>query len=244
MGKYVILSDIHANLSALESVCDDFTNRYDVEGIFVLGDIVNYGMRPNDVIRFLKSYNEKIIVNLFGNHEKAFFDGDISRFSTERGKRLLSYTKSILTEESASYISSEMIADGMCEINIDGKKILAVHGCITNIFWGKMNETEMRQDIYAKYDFVLSGHSHIPHLIEKYYYAESLKYRNRKRTIFINPGSVGQPRNHNPKAQYVVIDFLNEEIHFNSVGYDIALEQALYPDYLDKFYSERLNNGI
>ena len=71
------------------------------------------------------------------------------------------------------------------------------------------------------------------------------EYRNKKRTIFLNPGSVGQPRNHNPRAQYLFVDTEKEIFHFNSVEYDVEYEQSLYEGAnIDNFYKIRLKNGI
>lgn len=242
--RLVILSDIHGNLSALRKVIEDFREKYEPQGLFILGDIINYGMRPNEVIAELQKINIPVIANIYGNHEKALFDGDTSHFSTERGKRLLEYTRSALNENSLRYIKSELDSSGCREIEIGNKKILAVHGSIDDPYWGKLNATTVGKEDYAKYDFVFSGHSHVPHLIENFYERENPGYRNKKRTIFINPGSVGQPRNHNPRAQYAYVDIEKEIFHFNSVEYDVPEEQRLYPDYLDEFYSKRLTNGI
>lgn len=242
--RIVVLSDIHANLSALEAVIGDCTDRYDPDGIILPGDIVNYGMRPNEVIDVIKSFHTPVIASIYGNHEKALFDFDTDQFSTERGKRMLEYTRTIMTPDSKAYIQDNCIANGFIDLDIDGTKILVVHGSFTDPFWGKMTDVEMSDSRYFEYDYVISGHSHIPHLIEKFYEWDNPQYRNKKRTVFINPGSVGQPRNHNPKAQYACLDIANETIHFNSVGYDIATEQSLYPENLGSFYSERLAKGI
>ena len=67
--------------------------------------------------------------------------------------------------------------------------------------------------------------------------------RNRKRTLFINPGSVGQPRNHVPRAHYAVLDPACG-VHLVSCGYDIACEQGLYDGSVDFFYRDRLAKGV
>lgn len=242
--KLILLSDIHGNLSALQSVIEDFTKKYEPDGIILLGDIINYGMRPNEVIETLISLKVSVIGNIFGNHEKALLDGDTSHFSTERGKRMLEYTRSVLKSKSLDYIRTNCASSGFMELILQGKRILLVHGNAENPYWGKLNDTTVSNPIYSEYDYVISGHSHIPQFIEKFYECESPEFRNRKRTIFINPGSVGQPRNHNPRAQYAFFDLTEEIVHFNSVRYNIALEQSLYPESLDSFYSERLTNGI
>lgn len=242
--KLILLSDIHGNVTALDSVINDFKRIYNPEGLILLGDMVNYGMRPNEVIHMLKNLDLPVIANLFGNHEKALIDRNTQHFSTERGKSLLEYTRSILSKQSMDYILSECSSEGKKELMISGKKVLFVHGSLSDPYWGNMNYAEMEDSKYSKFDVVLSGHSHIPIFIEKFYECDSPEYRNKKRTIFVNPGSVGQPRNHNPKAQYAYIDLDNEIYHFNSVKYDIKKEQVLYSDYLDSFYSKRLTNGI
>lgn len=244
--RIIVLSDIHGNLSALDSVVGDIEKRsYHPDAIAVLGDNINYGMRPNDVIGRLMYLSERyrIIVNLFGNHEKALLDGDTTHFSTERGRRVLDFTRGNLTEESVSYIRG-LTGEGLKEIETGGRKLLFIHGSLVDPYWGKLNEGTVDDLRYSGYDFVISGHSHIPHLIEHFYPADNPEYRNKKRTVFLNPGSVGQPRNHNPRAHYLYMEISSETFHFNSVPYDIGKERSLFTDEVDGFYSDRLINGI
>lgn len=242
----VVLSDIHGNLSALDAVVRDMELRnYHPGCIAVLGDNINYGMRPNEVIDRLKSLSKryKILINLFGNHEKALLDGDTTHFSTERGKQILDLTRSNLTEDSMVYIGG-MTKEGLKETMVGDRRFLFVHGSLGDPYWGKLNNERVDDVLYSKYDFVISGHSHIPHLIEHFYSTDNPEYRNKKRTVFINPGSVGQPRNHNPRSQYLYMEVSSEVFHFNSVPYDIEREQSLFTDRVDGFYSRRLKKGI
>lgn len=244
--QFIVLSDIHANLSALEAVIADFECRYSTaDTVVLLGDLINYGMRPNEVISRMQELEVryKINIRLFGNHEKALMDGDTSHFSTERGKQVLGVTRNLLTPESSGYLR-EFNPQGLQELEINRRQILFVHGSIQDPFWGKLNETNADDIRYAKYDYVISGHSHIPRLIEKFYSADRPEYRNKKRTVFLNPGSVGQPRNHNHRAQYLYADLSNETFHFNTVPYDIEKERSLYTEEIDHFYSDRLVYGI
>ena len=133
MDKLIILSDIHANLTALLAVLDDAFSKYQPDAIVSLGDIVNYGMRPNEVINALNQISCPVIVNLMGNHEKALLDLDLSHFSTERGKRLLEYTSSVLSDSSYSYIQNRMNQKGFFSINLSGKNILFLHGDIAAV---------------------------------------------------------------------------------------------------------------
>lgn len=244
--KLIVFSDIHGNLSALNAVIKDFEARdYQPDSIAILGDIINYGMRPNEVIDRLKELSTKyrIEVNLFGNHEKALIDGDTSHFSTERGKQVLDFTRNRLTQVSLGYIK-ELTKEGLIEKKIGGKSILFVHGNIVDPFWGKLNPETAGDLQYSRYDYVISGHSHTPHLFENFYHTENPEYRNKKRAVFLNPGSVGQPRNQNPKAQYLYIEIESEIFHFNSVSYDIEFERSLFNDEVNRFYSDRLIYGI
>ncbi|MDE5870850.1 MAG: metallophosphoesterase family protein [Muribaculaceae bacterium] len=244
--KIIVLSDIHGNLTALDSVVWDIEKRsYSPDAIVILGDNINYGMRPNKVVKRLMSLSERysVIVNLFGNHEKALTDGDTTHFSTERGKRVLDYTRGNLTDESLRYVDN-LTKEGYKVAQAGDRKILFIHGSLEDPYWGKLNAGTIEDIRYAEYDFVVSGHSHIPHLIEYFYPADNPEYRNKKRTLFLNPGSVGQPRNHNPRAQYLYMEISSETFHFNSVPYDIGKELSLFTDEVDRFYSDRLINGI
>lgn len=242
--RLIILSDIHANFNALHAVIKDFEVRYQPDYIALLGDVVNYGMRPNEVISKIQSLEIPLICNLQGNHEKSLLNGEIDRFSTERGKRLLQYTFNRMSTASLSYIAEEMNREGRLTLQLEGKNILFIHGDIDDPFWGKLSIDKMKDNRYAQYDYVISGHTHIPHYVEHFFEINNPAMRNTKKTIFLNPGSVGQPRNHNACAQYLYLDLEQEIVHHNKVGYDIKEEQSFYPLDIDQFYKERLIRGI
>ena len=83
-----------------------------------------------------------------------------------------------------------------------------MHGSIEEVFWESIVPEEKHIG-YEKYDFVISGHSHRSHVFSEFYYDNNEIMRNEKKTVFLNPGSVGQPRNHNPRAQYAIWDTNN-----------------------------------
>lgn len=91
---------------------------------------------------------------------------------------------------------------------------------------------------------MISGHSHVPHYVEHFFAFDDATYRNKRRTIFINPGSVGQPRNHNPYAQYGILDVESGNYEHRCVWYDVKEEQILFSDNVDDFYKDRLTLGI
>ena len=242
--KIAILSDIHANLSALNSVLEDIQNNHPVDAYVLLGDIVNYGMRPNETILRLEQLEKPLLGNIWGNHECAMVDdSQLPHFSTDRGRSALMYMRNLLTEHSMQYLDS-MTKVGYAEEEVDGKKVLLVHGDMKDMYWGKMTDAEQHDECYKKYDYVLHGHSHVLQYNEVFFADENPAMRNKKKTVFINPGSVGQPRNHNPRAQFAILDIVTGECKLLSVAYDIVYEQSLYPEEIDSFYKDRLSKGI
>lgn len=243
--RLLLLSDIHANLTALEAVINDIeTRNYNADAYCLLGDIVNYGPRPNEVIECLQHLTLPVIVNIWGNHEYSVFGGDLARFATDRGRSALRYTQKMLSTTSIDYLKKNVNNEGQCSKIIEGKHVLFVHGTLGDAYWGKMDFNEMQNPVYTDYDYVISGHTHIPQYVEYFNKADRPEYRNKKRTIFINPGSVGQPRNHNPEAQYGVLDTLSGEYKHCCVKYDIEAERSVYSEEVDEFYKNRIQLGI
>ncbi len=241
--KIAILSDIHGNLTACMRVLEKLQDYKELEGILLLGDLIDYGMKSNEVIQEIKKINLPILCNIRGNHEAAIFSDQASRFSSERGRLSSAYTKSILTEETKVYITSQMSEAGFCEFSLDGKKCLAIHGSLKDEYWKSISPKDDLSP-YKEYDYVFSGHSHRPNMFEEYFQADDKERRNQKKTIFINPGSVGQPRNLIPMAQFVVLDTKTEECRFVKVCYDVEKEQSYFTDKVDEFYKNRLTYGV
>ena len=136
-----------------------------------------------------------------------------------------------------------MTNDGKTDFYVDGKHMLAVHGTLDDIYWGKF---DCANDLsaYADYDVVFMGHSHRPLYFEKYFESDNPNTRFQKKTLFINPGSVGQPRNINPCSQFVVFDTCDENCEFVKLKYDCSEEQKDFSKYVDDFYKTRLQLGI
>ena len=242
--RLVLLSDIHANVTALQAVLVDLDGIGDFNAFALLGDLVNYGPRPNEIIDIVKGMDKPLLVNLWGNHEYSIFGGSLERFSTDRGRSVLKFTNSILTDESRHYLDAEMNHQGYQECTVEDKNFLFIHGNLDDPYWGKFSVDKMNDERFTEYDYVISGHSHVPHYVEQFYATENPTYRNKKRTVFINPGSVGQPRNHNPLAQYGVLDTNTGNYEHRCVWYDVKKEQKLFSNSVDNFYKDRLILGI
>lgn len=246
-NKYLILSDIHGNVSAFDSVLYDCGNE-NFTGIILLGDCIDYGMRSNEIIRKLTELSEtvwkrKIIANIWGNHEKLVIDKDLERLSSDRGRAMSRYTAKQLSDESVRYIKSEMEPCGIREFEASGMKCAAVHGSLEDRYWKAIAPNELHGE-YSDYDIVFGGHSHYSHCFTHFYPSTDTEMRNKKAVMFINPGSVGQPRNQNPRAQYAVVTLPSKRVELRAVEYDIKYEQSLFSDELDEFYKIRLTRGV
>lgn len=239
--KILVLSDIHGNISALNAVLND-SLQYNYDSVICLGDLIDYGAHSNEIIEKLKTIKKPFICNLQGNHENAIINEDYARFSSPRGVESAIYTRSVLNSVSYEYITKNL-REGEFEFNLGNKKCLAVHGSIKDIYW-KSITPEVVAEEYKDYDYVFSGHSHIPHYFEKFVYVDNPKMRNKKKIVFLNPGSVGQPRNHNTFAQYAIFDSVTETVMLNKVKYDIFAEQKDISSNIDEFYKKRLEVGI
>ena len=243
MSKYAILSDIHGNLFALKEVCNDIIGQ-NIDSIILLGDLIDYGMQSNDVVDFIKEkFSSKVICNIWGNHEKAILTKDFNHFSSSRGVESAKFTDSILTDDSKEYLINDLIHEGMFEFELAGKRVLAIHGSLKDYYWKAIFPDNLNGD-YIDYDIVLSGHSHYPHVFQKFYDFDNPDFRNKKSVLFINPGSVGQPRNHNPNAQYAILDTDSMSVDLRYIEYPKDKAMALYDGSIDEFYKKRLENGI
>ena len=243
MSKYAILSDIHGNLFALKEVCNDIICQ-NIDSIIILGDLIDYGMQSNEVIDFIKeNFSSKVICNIWGNHEKAILTKDFNHFSSSRGVESAKFIDSILSDESRDYLNDELAHEGILKLDLDGKKVLAIHGSLNDYYWKAIFPDNLNGD-YIEYDIVLSGHSHYPHVFQKFYEFENPDFRNKKSVLFINPGSVGQPRNHNPNAQYAILDTDSMGVDLRYIEYPKDKAMALYDGSIDEFYKKRLENGI
>lgn len=240
--KVLILSDLHGNLEATQSMLNSLRDNA-IKAVILLGDLIDYGPHSNEVIRLVKGLPYPILCNIRGNHEQAILEEEYDRFSSERGRISARYTRSILNQESWKYLMHEMAGCGKQEFEVAGKKCLAVHGSLSDEYWRSITP-ESDLSGYSAYDYVFSGHSHLPHLFSRYYPVDNPAMRNKKKTTFLNPGSVGQPRNLNPNAQYAIWDTETDEFILASVPYDIKKEQEAFSKEVDPFYSSRLERGI
>jgi predicted phosphodiesterase len=244
-----IISDIHANLEALQAVLADIRQQGITE-IYCLGDIIGYGPNPCECIDTVIDHCK---LCLLGNHDQAaLFDPEGFNAGAERA---IFWTRKQL--ESSSGADSDRRWEFLGELprmHKDGN-FLFVHGSARN----PLNEYVFPEDIYNqrkmerifglvdKYCF--QGHTHIPGVFTEdlnFLAPEELdfKYQLGPGKVLVNVGSVGQPRNGDSRSSYVVLDD-NNTVNFKRVPYNVeTTKKKIYeiPE-LDNFLGDRLADG-
>lgn len=241
MSRIAFLSDIHSNLQALDAVLDATTEQ-GCGAIYCLGDLVGYGARPVEVLDRLGEVGAHC---LMGNH-----DALVAGLETGMGYNEVSQIAAAANRRLLSDEHLRFLAELPGTIDFDETTLLC-HG----------SPTSYKQYTYNEIDFSLSvddmkknglelcflGHTHHPVL----YDGERLRYRvdkalplpKGKRRI-INPGSVGQPRDRDPRASFAVWDRDAGTIRFHRVEYDVmAARQDVQRAGLPARLGDRLLEG-
>lgn len=250
-----IISDIHSNLEALQAVLEDI-NKHDVTDIYCLGDIIGYGPSPRECVDLVM----KCKVVILGNHDQgAMFDPDGFNPSAEKA---IFWTREQLEAPNEQREKREERWEFLAERprSYREENILFVHGSARN----PLNEYVFPEDIYnqrkmerifalvEKYCF--QGHTHVPGIFTEqqdedgsyaFFSPEEIDYEHKldERKTLCNVGSVGQPRDGDPRACYVLLD--DKTIKYRRVDYDVdTTVQKIYniPD-LENFLGDRLRDG-
>ncbi len=250
--NYLILSDIHSNLEALQSVLLEIVYKK-IDKYIILGDLVGYGASPNEVVNIIRKRDPKVIIR--GNHDK-FAAGleNGSDFNYIAHEAAL-WTQSVLNSENREYITN--LQKGPVDID---NLFYIVHGSP----WDEDHyifESHEALTALSKLDknIIFYGHTHIPIIwsfdenkreLEVIYIKtdEDGKFRfslSKDKRYLINPGSVGQPRDYNNKSSFAIFNSDSMIIDFFRINYDIgeAQRKILYAG-LNKFLAERLAVGM
>jgi predicted phosphodiesterase len=249
-----LISDIHGNLEALQAVLQDI-EKHNVTEIYCLGDVVGYGPNPRECIDQVM----RCKVVLLGNHDQgAMFDPDGFNPPAERA---IFWTRGQLENGTDNRQLRErrwdFLADRPRLHKEDG--LLFVHGSARN----PLNEYVFPEDIYnqRKMDrifamvdrYCFQGHTHVPGIftqgspedLYQFHTPEEIDYVYRLdgRKTLCNVGSVGQPRDGNWRACYVLFD--GETIRYRRVEYDIdtTVKKIYAIADLDNFLGDRLRDG-
>lgn len=238
--RFAVLSDIHSNLAALQAVRAELPA---VDEIWVLGDIVGYGPQPNEVIGVLQAMGARSVL---GNHDGAAIGTVDTGWFNPDAERAISWTGEVIDENSRAYLAT------LPEVRVEGE-LTAVHGSPRDPIWEYITGPGVAAANLPAFEtrVCLHGHTHVP-----------IVYRSddgqvgpvpatldapvsiRAGRSLVNPGSVGQPRDGNPAASYLVLDTEADSIQFRRVAYDIDATQKLMRQAgLPPRLAERLSYG-
>ena len=241
--RVLVLSDIHANATALETV---LSNAGTVDEIWCLGDLVGYGPDPNQVVEVVRGLPH--LTCLLGNHDVALV-GRLP-FETFNGdaRKSLTWTGQVLKAENVEFLRSLPQRAKVC-----GDVTLA-HGSPRDPLWEYVLNTLTARLNFDHFDtpWCFVGHSHIQcafHLDERNdrisldtpdVDAELLLNER----MILNPGSVGQPRDRDSRAAYAIFDSENTTWQAFRVAYEIsAVQQRILATDLPRRHAMRLSEG-
>jgi predicted phosphodiesterase len=219
--RVAVISDIHGNFEALKRVIKNI-EQSKVDKIMCLGDMIGYGPQPEEVVQLII---ENQIDCILGNHERALIDDQRLNTFSSNAKTSLEITRNLISEKTVAFIRN-------LSINHVLDDFLFVHGTppdSVSTYFDRLSDEEYEhifQELQQTVAFV--GHTHDPICfasagnifchqflkIGENPLKQGLKY-------IINVGSVGQPRDGNPNAKYVIFDSERTTVYLRYVDYDI-----------------------
>ena len=224
--RIAVLSDIHANMDALERVLAD-VDRSDADAVYCLGDSIGYGSEPEQVIRSLR---RRRIPSVVGNHELAAIDPQFLAWFNPAARQSLKKTFALLSDESLAWIQ------GL-------PRYISAHGCrfvhgfppdSPTLYLFQM-ESRRKQEILAALpeQVFFVGHTHLLDIItcdggtvSGFDFRIGPNPLPPKLKYLVNIGAVGQPRDGDPRAKYVIWDTAARLLDIRCVPYDASAAAA------------------
>lgn len=226
MTKIAIISDIHSNLEALNTVLKEIEDS-GIKKIYCCGDIVGYGPEPNECVELI---NKKNIPSVMGNHDIACVSLQDKESFTEAAQTAIEWSSKILTKQNKAFLFNQ-------PKNLEVDNIHFVHGSPLQYLWDRVFPDTSKKELneflnHVKKDILIIGHTHFP-------FVKRLKER-----LVINAGSVGQPRDGDCRASFAVLDTERKKADIFRLSYDInKTAEKIKKSGLPKFLAERLFKG-
>jgi predicted phosphodiesterase len=239
--RIAVLSDIHANLPALDAVLGALGT---VDAIWHLGDVVGYGPEPDAVVARL---TEVKATGVRGNHDAAACGGREIEWFNPEARAAMEWTRTAIADETRDRLAA------LEDRHVDGEFTL-VHGSPRDPTWEYITSVPVARANLAALTtrYGLHGHTHIPVAfreddgrVEAITPGAGSVLAIDERRLLLNPGSVGQPRDGDPAASWMVIDDDAGTCTWHRVGYDIrGVQDAMARAGLPARLAERLTFGI
>jgi predicted phosphodiesterase len=245
-----IVSDLHSNIEATEVVLEDAAAN-GAESIYCLGDVIGYGPNPREVLAKAKAF--KVI--LMGNHEEGLLH--FAEDFNQRAREALDWTRDQLNDASFDRDENDgfwEMLDGLPKVVRNGNAMF-VHGSLRQatrdyVMPSDASDSVKMGEIFGAMDrnICFFGHTHVPGVwVEDGHYLSPYDvdgvYRLKDDRVLVNVGSVGQPRDGDSRASYVLFD--GERVQFRRLKYDFetTMEKILSIDRLDDMLGLRLKMG-
>ena len=240
--RVLVVSDIHANLTALEAVLQD-AGPFDC--VWCLGDLVGYGPDPNEVIERIRSLPG--LLCLIGNHDQAALGIiPLSRFNSDAGAAA-AWTMEHLLPENTAYLRS-------LPSRISFEDFTLAHGSPRQPVWEYILDAKTADGNFDSFstNYCLIGHSHLPLIFHRprgdsraalvaVSWEQPLELDPR---MILNPGSVGQPRDGDPRAAFAMFDDGRSRVVLRRVAYPLGpAQEAILAAGLPRHLAARLAVG-
>lgn len=225
--RYLVISDIHANLVAFETVLADAEGKYDK--IWCLGDVVGYGPYPNECVELLNNFDHLCIA---GNHDWAVLDKlDVEEFNANARFAVL-WTRDQLTPENLTYLNNLPVHI------LEDEVFTLVHGSPRHPIWEYILYPKIAHINFEHFEtpYCFVGHTHSPMVFIEASVPDTIcqavvpdpdlhMQKLNSQRLIINPGSVGQPRDGDARAAYGILDTETMEFQIKRVQYHISKVQ-------------------
>jgi len=240
MPRILILSDIHSNLTALKTVLDTVGH---VDEVWCLGDLVGYGPDPNECIALVRELPKLQCIK--GNHDAAALDEVDQQTFNHEASLAITWTKRNLNASSLNFLQNLPDRLVLGEVTL-------VHGSPRNPVWEYLSDylTALQSFSYFDTRLCFVGHTHVPA-----YWQENpaggasisvpdfLRMNISGRAI-LNPGAVGQPRDHDRRAAFALFDPEQSTWELRRVEYDIvSVQERIKTSGLPWRHALRLKDG-
>jgi putative phosphoesterase len=203
-----LLGDIHGNAQALKNVLVA-AEKHQVEALLITGDLVGYYFRPLEVLKLLEPWSKYLVR---GNHEDMLSAARSNpSFLTKVNARYGSGLHAAIEQLSGLQLDELCALPHPTKIEIEKYKILLCHGSpwsTDEYIYPDADKNLLKRCSNTGFDVIVHGHTHYPakHVVGK--------------TLLVNPGSVGQPRNRQPGAHWAIFDAETGDLQFRCEGYD------------------------
>jgi diadenosine tetraphosphatase ApaH/serine/threonine PP2A family protein phosphatase len=243
--KYGILGDIHANLEALRSVLERF-DQEGVERVLSVGDIVGYGAAPAQCIELVREIGADVVM---GNHDAAVVGALELLYFNNYARQAVRWTQSILSREHGDWLAQ-------LPYRLDFEHCSLAHGTyarpeLFGYVQGPAEADASLEEMPRQVAFI--GHTHVPKALVRMnddpgrtalLVEDVIELADVHRAL-LNVGSVGQPRDDDPRAAYAVYDTEARRVWIRRVEYDIEREAARIIDAgLPRVLADRLRIGV